>query len=270
MRAAKAVVRLFMTGLCVCGCLCTHGHSSIVTVTRQILSQASSGIDVSTAAPKLAAKYMANSIAEYNKRTTHRAWKIQGRTHTTLMALCQTTPKVISMLESHYSTVRHSEGALTLDQLGYCDWALGSSRIPDGIADVPTMWKMMMDVTPASMEEFACNLASSLWCGTVLGSLVSVHAAAHSRTLLPRGASVHPGLQPQDRAFVRRQKGQARSPDVEASCHGLAGRLLRVRVRAGPGPEAVRQTGDGPNRRPVAKRVARLRSRTFAMLNCLT
>jgi len=119
------------------------------------MNQASTGIDVSTATPKIAAKHMSNSIAEQHKRTTHRTWKIQGRNYTTLMALCQATPTIISMLEDHYSTVRHSEGALTLEQLGYCDWAVGSSRLPDGMSDAPNVWKMIMDVTSTAMEEFA-------------------------------------------------------------------------------------------------------------------
>jgi len=98
---------------------------------------------------------MSNSIAEYNKRVTQRTWIIQGRNYTTLMALCQATPTIIAMLENHYSTVRHSEGALTLEQLSYCDWVVGSSRIPDGMIVAPTMWKMIMDVTSAAMEELA-------------------------------------------------------------------------------------------------------------------
>ena len=125
----------------------------------QILNQASSGIDISSVTPKVAAKYMTNSIAEYNKRMPQRTWKIQGRNHTTLMALCQATPVVISMLEHHYSTVRHSEGALTLEQLGYCDWVVGSSRIPEGVMDAPALWKSIMNVTADAMEEFAGILA---------------------------------------------------------------------------------------------------------------
>ena len=117
--------------------------------------QVISGIEVSTATPKVAAKQMAASIAEFNKRVPCKSWKIQGRAHTTLLALCQASPTVISMLEDHYSTVRHSEGALTIDQLGYCDWVVGSSRIPDGMIDAPTMWKIIMDVTASAMEEFA-------------------------------------------------------------------------------------------------------------------
>jgi hypothetical protein len=120
-----------------------------------LLLQATSGIDVSTATPKVASKHMAVSIAEYNRRMTCRSWKIQGRNHTTLMALCQATPTIIAMLEDHYSTARHSEGALSLEQLGCCDWVVGSSRIPEDILDAPTMWKTIMEVSTVAMEEFA-------------------------------------------------------------------------------------------------------------------
>ena len=120
-----------------------------------LLLQATSGIDVSTATPKVASKHMAVSIMEYNKRMTCRSWKIQGRNHTTLMALCQATPTIIAMLEDHYSTARHSEGALSLEQLGCCEWVVGSSPIPDGMLEVPTMWKTVMEVSALSMEEFA-------------------------------------------------------------------------------------------------------------------
>jgi hypothetical protein len=105
---------------------------------------------------------MAASIKKYNLAVRINSWKIQGRNQTTLLSLCQATPTVIQMLEDHYSTVRHMEGALTLDQLGYCDWGVGASRIPEGITNAPPIWKIIMDVKAEAIEEFAWNLARLL------------------------------------------------------------------------------------------------------------
>lgn len=64
------------------------------------------------------------------------------------------------MLEDHYSSLRHTEGALSLDQLGYCDWAVGHSRIPDVLLDrAPPLWTEIMKVSPAVLEEFVWHLA---------------------------------------------------------------------------------------------------------------
>lgn len=101
---------------------------------------------------------MTDSIKEYNSRVC-KAWRIQGRNYTTLVALRQATPTVITMLEDHYSTVRHTEGALTLEQLGYCDWSVGVSRIPPGLPNVPPMWTEIMSVSSQAIEEFVRRLA---------------------------------------------------------------------------------------------------------------
>ena len=99
-----------------------------------------------------------NTILEYNSRMPDKTWILQGRTETTLVALCQAAPTVISMLEDHYSAVRHTDGALTLELLGYCNWSV-VSRIPCGRIFAPMVWKIIMCVSPEAIEEFAWNLA---------------------------------------------------------------------------------------------------------------
>lgn len=134
-------------------------------------------VDITTTA----AKQMNNSILEYNDRVRNAAWRIQRRTQTVLVALCEATPTTISLLEDHYSTIRHTDGALTLEQLGFCDLTAGISRIPNGMLDVPPIWKMIMHVSPNAIEEFVRNLA----CWLALGStpvfyLVGHHASVSS------------------------------------------------------------------------------------------
>ena len=77
---------------------------------------------------------------------------------TILVALCQAAPSVISMLEDHYSAVRHTDGALTLEQLDYCNWSV-VSRIPCERIFAPMVWKVIMCVSPEAIAEFAWNLA---------------------------------------------------------------------------------------------------------------
>lgn len=109
------------------------------------------GVDATTVADSISAYNSWVSEADYGDES----WRIQRRDQATLVALCQATPRVISMLEAHYSTVRHTEAALTLDQFGYCDWSVGASRIPDGLVNAPPMWQMIMCVSPDAVEEFA-------------------------------------------------------------------------------------------------------------------
>ena len=123
---------------------------------------------LSPATTKVAHQQMTNSIKAYNSKVSNKSWKIQGRNHSILLSLSQASDRVIRLLEDHYSTTRHSEGALTMDQLSYCEWGVGSSRIPDGQINTPTMWKMIMTVTAGAIEEFASDLARrSLEIGSV-------------------------------------------------------------------------------------------------------
>lgn len=126
--------------------------------------QVNTGIDLSTASVKVASKHMTSVMSEYNSRVPNNQWKIQGRNQTMMIALCHAPPAIISMLEDHYSTFRHTEGALTLDQLSFCEWRVGTSRIPEGVLNASPMWTMIMCVSSLAMEEFAQNLVrSSCW-----------------------------------------------------------------------------------------------------------
>ncbi len=118
-----------------------------------------------SAAGITAARQMSDSIASYNSKVPRKAWRIQGRSQTALIALCQATPAALSMLEDHYSAVCHTEGALAFDQLGYCDLSVGTSRIPNDMPAAPPIWKKIMEVSPEAVEEFAWNLA----CRQALG-----------------------------------------------------------------------------------------------------
>ena len=177
---------------------------------------------------------MTNSIKAYNSKVSNKSWKIQGRNHSILLSLSQASDRVIRLLEDHYSTTRHSEGALTMDQLSYCEWGVGSSRIPEGQINTPTMWKMIMTVTAGAIEEFASDLARrravDWYCGHVL-ALNIVGCLALSLCVVPRGASCHSGLQPKGRVFRRGQESQTAGANVEAASFGAAGRLLCVRLR---------------------------------------
>jgi hypothetical protein len=186
------------------------------------------------------------------------------------MTLCQATPTVIQMLEDHYSTVRHTEGALTLDQLGYCDWGVGTSRIPEGITNAPPIWKMIMDVKAEAIEEFAWNLAVCCVFGAHACPIVHIVCRGRLPHLAVQGASSHSGLHSQDRASRRCQETQDPRANDEAKCHGLVRRLLCVCACEGAGPEAVRHGRYGEDPRPVAQRVARLKLRVYAMSNCVT
>jgi hypothetical protein len=141
--------------------------------------QAMPGVDAIVVGPTtVAAKcHMYKSISEYNAWVTHATSRIDGKHQTVLIALCEATPTTISLLEDHYSTVRHTEGALTLEQLGYCDLSVGISRIPNVKLNVPAIWKAIMNVSLEVIEEFVRNLGMlcSLLAGIVqyLGVLCS-------------------------------------------------------------------------------------------------
>ena len=120
--------------------------------------QATSGVGGSPSGiTKAVAKDINTCILDYNERVPHADWRIQRQHQTVLTALCEATPSTISLLEDHYSTVCHTEGALTLEQLG--ELSVGISRIPNGMINVPPLWKIIMDVSPEAIEEFVWNLA---------------------------------------------------------------------------------------------------------------
>ena len=108
------------------------------------------------------AKQMNKSILEYNDRVPHAAWSIQVQKQTVLIALYEATPTTISLLEDHYSSVCHMDGALITEQLGFCNFWVGISRIPNDRLGVPAIWKTIMNVSPEAIEEFVWNLACLL------------------------------------------------------------------------------------------------------------
>ena len=126
-------------------------------------------LSLSAATTKVAHQQMTNSIKAYNSKVSNKSWKIQGRNHSILLSLSQASDRVIRLLEDHYSTTRHSEGALTMDQLSYCEWGSAPPGFhPEGQINTPTMWKMIMTVTAGAIEEFASDLARrSLEIGSV-------------------------------------------------------------------------------------------------------